>query len=189
MSAILAAMLLKCISFAWKINLFYWPFQGGTSFVDLLCFFCLVFAMCLYVPCGHLLENGWPLGSCLWCLTSSLSFSHWYPGSGVVLDYIDSWSLHPYLLLYIWMLIERNTCINKIKGWRKHTHTHNQNILPLKMRSAHYAQYARAVWKMYTFKGDHIMLRYCFPVLHGTALNTFGSKFFLLREIPIWKRV
>ena len=32
--------------------------------------------------------------------TVSLSLSHWYPGSGVVLDCIDSWSLHPYLL---WM--------------------------------------------------------------------------------------
>ena len=30
--------------------------------------------------------------------TVSLSLSHWYPGSGVVLDCIDSWSLHPYLL-------------------------------------------------------------------------------------------
>ena len=29
--------------------------------------------------------------------TVSLSLSHWYPGSGVVLDWIDSWSLHPYL--------------------------------------------------------------------------------------------
>ena len=29
----------------------------------------------------------------------SLSLSHWYPGSGVVLDCIDSWSLHHYLLL------------------------------------------------------------------------------------------
>ena len=29
----------------------------------------------------------------------SLSLSHWYPGSGVVLDCIDSWSLHLYLLL------------------------------------------------------------------------------------------
>ena len=29
-------------------KIFYWPFQGGTSFVDLLCFFCLVFAMPLY---------------------------------------------------------------------------------------------------------------------------------------------
>ena len=26
----------------------------------------------------------------------SLSLSHWYPGSGVVLDCIDSWSLQPY---------------------------------------------------------------------------------------------
>ena len=30
--------------------------------------------------------------------TMSLPLSHWYPGSGVVLDCIDSWSLHPYLL-------------------------------------------------------------------------------------------
>ena len=29
----------------------------------------------------------------------SLSLSHWYPWSGVVLDCIDSWSLHHYLLL------------------------------------------------------------------------------------------
>ena len=55
--------------------------------------------ICLYVPCGHLLGKSWPLGSCLWCLTVSLLLSNWYPGSGVVLDCIDSWSLHPYLLL------------------------------------------------------------------------------------------
>ena len=29
----------------------------------------------------------------------SLSLSHWYSGSGVVLDCMDSWSLHHYLLL------------------------------------------------------------------------------------------
>ena len=86
-------------------KIFYWPFQGDTSFVDLLCFFlsCVCYAfvpICLYVPCGHLLGKGWPLGSCFWCLTVSLSLSHWYPGSGVVLDCIDSWSLHPYLLCY-----------------------------------------------------------------------------------------
>ena len=28
-------------------KIFYWPFQGGTSFVDLLFFICLVFAMSL----------------------------------------------------------------------------------------------------------------------------------------------
>ena len=64
---------------------FQWTFQGGTSFVDLLCFFlsCVCYAfvrVCLYVPCSHLLGKGWPLGSRLWCLTVSLSLSHWYPG-------------------------------------------------------------------------------------------------------------
>ena len=65
---------------------------------------CYVFVrVCLYVLCGHLLGKGWPLGSRLWCLTVSLSLSlsHWYPGSGVVLDCINSWSLHPYLLLLL----------------------------------------------------------------------------------------
>ena len=52
---------------------------------------CYVFVrVCLYVPCGHLLGTGEPLGSRLLCLTVSLSLSHWYPGSGVVLDCIDS---------------------------------------------------------------------------------------------------
>ena len=46
--------------------------------------------VCLYVPCGHLLGKGCPLGSRLWCLTVSLSLSHWYPGSRMVLDCIDS---------------------------------------------------------------------------------------------------
>ena len=64
--------------------------------------FCLVFAMSLcasvYVPCGHLLGKGLPLGSRLWYLTVSLSLSHWYPGSGMVVDCIDSRYLHSYLL-------------------------------------------------------------------------------------------
>ena len=33
----------------------------------------------------------------LLALVCGLLLSHWYPGSGVVLDCIDSWSLHPYL--------------------------------------------------------------------------------------------
>ena len=57
--------------------------------VSVLCLLCFV-CVCLYVPCGHLLGKGWPLGSRLWCLTVSLSLSHWYPGSGVELDCIDS---------------------------------------------------------------------------------------------------
>ena len=54
-------------------KIFYWPFQGGTSFVDLLCFcsvLCLLcfVRVCLYVLRGHLLGKGWPLGSRLCCL-------------------------------------------------------------------------------------------------------------------------
>ena len=58
--------------------------------MDHLYLFYLVFVMplcasvylCLVVTCS-------PLDSRLWCLTVSLSLSHWYPGSGVVLDFID----------------------------------------------------------------------------------------------------
>ena len=63
--------------------------------MDLLFFFvsCVCYAfvrLCLYVPCGHLLGKVRPLGSRLRCLTVSLSLFQWYPGSGVVLDCIDS---------------------------------------------------------------------------------------------------
>ena len=84
-------------------KIFYWSFQGGTSFVDLLCF-CSV--LCLLCLCSRLFICAlWsPAGKGLtsWLSfvvsTVNLSLSHWYPGSGVVLDCIDSWSLHPYLL-------------------------------------------------------------------------------------------
>ena len=54
-------------------KIFYWPFQGGTSFVDLLCFCSVLCLLCfvrvsLHVLRGHLLGKGWPLGSRLWCL-------------------------------------------------------------------------------------------------------------------------
>ena len=63
--------------------------------MDLLCFFCLVFVkpfyvsvyFCLVVTCW---ERADLLALVFWCLTVSLSLSHWYPGSGVVLDCIDS---------------------------------------------------------------------------------------------------
>ena len=64
------------------VKYFYWPFQGGTSFVDYLCFFsiyvfflscvCYFFVcVCFFVPCGHLLGKGWPLDSRLWFLNVS----------------------------------------------------------------------------------------------------------------------
>ena len=77
-------------------GMFYWPFPGDASFVGLLYFFCLVFAVylcasvcvCFVVACWG--EGAWLLGSRLWCLAVGLSLSHWCPGSGVVLDCIDS---------------------------------------------------------------------------------------------------
>ena len=64
--------------------------------------FCLVFAMfCarLFI-CALWSPAGKGLTSWLSFVVSSvsLSLSHWYPGSGVVLDCIDSCSLHHYLL-------------------------------------------------------------------------------------------
>ena len=87
-------------------KIFYWPFQGVTSSVDLLY---LYFVLCLLCLCVRLFicplwsPAGKGLTSWLSFVVSavSLSLSHWYPGSGVVLDCIDSWSLHPYLLQQI----------------------------------------------------------------------------------------
>ena len=84
-------------------KVFNWPFQGGTSFVDLLCFCSVLCLLCLCARlfiCALWSPAGKGLTSWLSFVVStvSLSLSHWYPGSGVVLDCIDSWSLHPYLL-------------------------------------------------------------------------------------------
>ena len=69
-----------------RIDVLLWIFN-----VIVLSCVCYVFVhLCLFVLCGHLLGKGGPLGSRLLCLTVSLSLSHWYPGSGVVLDCIDS---------------------------------------------------------------------------------------------------
>ena len=64
-------------------KIFYWPFQGGTSFVDLLCF---CFVLCLLCLCARLFMCAlWsPAGKGLtsWLSfvvsTVSLSLSHWY---------------------------------------------------------------------------------------------------------------
>ena len=53
----------------------------------------------------------------------SLSLFQWYPGSGVVLDCIDSWSLHPYLLL---LYIARSYEI-EITLYRDTIHQHHLN--------------------------------------------------------------
>ena len=90
-------------------KIFYWPFQGGTSFVDLLCFCSVLYLLCLCARlfiCALWSPAGKGLTSWISFVVSavSLSLSHWYPGSGVVLDCIDSWSLHPYLLIHVHIL-------------------------------------------------------------------------------------
>ena len=61
------------------VKYFYWPFQGGTSFVVIcviyvLCLSC--FCSCSLLPCDHMLGKGWPLGAHLWCLIVCLSLSN-----------------------------------------------------------------------------------------------------------------
>ena len=82
----------------------YWPMQGGAFLwiiyvISVLFCYALMY-VCLLMPCGHLLGKVWPLGSRLWCLFVTLSLPHWYPGSGVVLDFSDSLSL-PYFFSFI----------------------------------------------------------------------------------------
>ena len=91
-------------------KIFYWPFQGCTSFVDPLCFCSVLFVLCLcarLIKCALWSPAGKGLTSWLSFVVSavSLSLSQWYPGSGVAIDCIDSWSLHSYLLLCLYSYI------------------------------------------------------------------------------------
>ena len=66
-----------------------------SSFVDVLCFFSVLCLLCLCVRlfiCALWSSAGKGLTSWFSFVvpTVSLSLSHWYPGSGVVLDCIDS---------------------------------------------------------------------------------------------------
>ena len=96
------------------VNYFYWPCQGGTSFVDHLCCLCLVFLMllrntmfmdsqliaALWSPAGKGLTSGERadllalVGNVYWTLCY---FPMLYPGSDVVLDCIVSWFLPSFL--------------------------------------------------------------------------------------------
>ena len=86
------------------------------------------------MPCGHLLGMGWPLGSRLWCLMCVCHFPMWYPGSGVVLDCIDSWSLPPFLLCYFMHALSQktqsnNTMMKRNKGFWAHRQSELNKIL------------------------------------------------------------
>ena len=82
----------------WNVEIFW---MSSFVFYCVLCFSC--FHICSLLPCGHLLGKGWPVGSCWWCLLYFCYFSMWYPGSGVVLGCIVSWSF----CLSYFILIDR----------------------------------------------------------------------------------
>ena len=77
------------------MNLYNTVFGVGCSKAVLLWWIFYVFSvLCLLCLCAGLLICAlWPPAgnsSRLWCITMSVSLSHWYPGSGVVLDCIDT---------------------------------------------------------------------------------------------------
>ena len=81
-------------------KIFYWPFHGGTSFVDHLCF-CVLFLLFLrllfaamWSPAGKGLTS-WLL---LVMFIVFCYFPMWYSLSGLVHDCIVSWSLPPFFL-------------------------------------------------------------------------------------------
>ena len=130
--------------------------------------------VCLYVLCGHLLGKGWPLGSRLWCLTVSLSLSHWYPGSGVVLDCIDSWSLHPYLLFLSTSLNICFGCSKELSHWvfffSKNMHSYLEVCMV-----AHYWFETRkmggySMEAYHNYRGKHLFIQIDFPV-HNDAMS------------------
>ena len=82
----LSAMLTPKNWFKPSSKIFFWPFKGGFSFVDLLCF-CSV--LCLLCLCARLFI-------CALMSPAEKGLTYWL--SCVVLDCIDSWSLQPYLL-------------------------------------------------------------------------------------------
>ena len=91
-------------------KIFNWPFQGGTSFVDLYVF--VLSCVCyVFVLCGHLLGKGWPLGSRLWCLLWVCHFpigilgQVWYLIVSIpdlcTLTYIDKTSTYAGIVSYL----------------------------------------------------------------------------------------
>ena len=103
------------------VNYFYLPFQGGASFVDHLCYFCLVlfyfpthlFIDALRSPAGKGLPSwlSFVISNCV-CVTFPCDIM----GSGVVLDCIDSWSLPSFLLIfmiYVYYRRLRNGCVKE----------------------------------------------------------------------------
>ena len=79
-------------------KIFYWHSKVVLLLWIFYVFFCLVFVMPLCVSVYfYLVVTSWERAGLLALVcgvTVSLPLPHWYPGSGVVLNCIDSWSWH-----------------------------------------------------------------------------------------------
>ena len=82
-----------------------------------------LFAMLSRLPCGHMKGKGLTAWLYLWCLLWFCYFPIWYPGTGVVLDCIDSWSLlsfFDFLCGYFWgSSLNWNTFVGHVKVFIK----------------------------------------------------------------------
>ena len=116
------------------------PWIYWTSFLLCnICFFlsCVCNALCARLFIYALWSPTWKgLGFFLWSLIVNLSLIHWYPGSGVVLDCIDSWSLHKGVIpLLPWTPILKDIFLFSLFTMSS-TKSKNSNILNLSPRCA-----------------------------------------------------
>ena len=89
------------------------------SVLFLLCFCARLSIDALTSPAGKVLS--------LWCLIVKLSLSHWYPGSGMVLDFIDSCSMSIFFSIRVRVhLLLLSSWIRNYFGPPPHTHTHTR---------------------------------------------------------------
>ena len=85
------------------ISVFFVACVSHGSFVGFIvvCFSC--FRVCSLLPCGHLLGNGWPLGSCWWCFLNFVLLSH-------VVSWVrcDTW-LYRFLIFAVFLTFIMNS--------------------------------------------------------------------------------
>ena len=121
------------------------------------CFFCgsfVLFLSCFVIlsctsVCWCLVITCWERADllalvCDHCLFVTMSLSHWYPGSGVVLYCIDSWSL-PSFLLFNFDLYDTQ---GELRGWRNGTYVlWLMSFSKITLRCSLHLHAKRSVWK------------------------------------------
>ena len=97
-----------CIALLWTLLTVPRRYFFCGSFVIL--FVCLsCFHVCSLLPCGHMMEKGWPLGYRLWCLIASLSLSN-----VVSLVRCGTW-LYWFLIFAFFLTLELTPCFITVR--------------------------------------------------------------------------